>query len=330
MNLNEKKTLYEKRMKHVQETDRVIFYDYLMYKRAAGWWTGLINSDWHRPYKIKRAKYYAGFLQNLPEYYFLGFPIRELLKSCYSKGYCHACAVALSLYFDDFEIITCNLANYVDYYNQKSDRKIKEFEHTFIIVYLDGKKTVIDTTSGIITDFDTYKYIFSINKIRSISSEELKNTEIYQYIKSFKEYPGAPLGFNEVYDEEKKEWLPTEEELKYRNIIEEYMDMYKKYSNSNNKNLEDFINRCLFKTCNNHCLWKLRTSLQCKPIIDYQIQYPITNLFSLIDDEFDLILDSPYKNTKVRNTKVLENYHKEITPQKASFKQKILELVGKI
>ena len=134
MYIDERKTLYEKRMKNAQDNDKVVFYDYLMYKRACGWWTGLINSDWNRPCKIERAKYHAAFLQNLPNYYFLGFPIKELLKSCYSGGYCHACAVALSLCFDDFEIVTCNLKNYADHYNQKSDRKINGFEHTFIIV----------------------------------------------------------------------------------------------------------------------------------------------------------------------------------------------------
>ena len=329
MYIDERKTLYEKRMKNAQDNDKVIFYDYLSYKRACGWWTGLINDDWNRPCKIERAKYHATFLQNLPNYYFLGFPIKELLKSCYSGGYCHACAVALSLCFDNFEIIRCNLKNYADHYNQKSDGKINGFEHTFIVVDLEGIKTVIDTTWGMITDYETYKHIFNINQVRVISSEDLKNTKVYQYIKSLKEYTGAPLGFNKVYDKEKNEWFPTEEEIKHRNIMEEYMNMCKEYNDPNNKHLTDFINRCLFRTSNSQCLWNWRTSLEYKSIIDFQIQYPTTDLFSLTDDEFDFTLESPYKDTKERNARVLENYHKEKTPQKVAFKQRVLALVKK-
>lgn len=314
-------TLYEKRMKNAQDNDKVVFYDYLSYKRAAGWWTGFVNDDWNRPSKIERAKYYAAFLQNLPGYYFLGFPIKDLLKTCYSMGYCHACAVALSLCFDDFEIITCNLANYADHYNQKSDRKIDEFEHTFIVVDLEGKRTVIDTTWGMIVDYDTYKYIFNINNIRSISSESLGNEAIYQYIKARK-YDIGPSYESELHEDEKYR--------EYSSMIQEYMDMCQNYSNSNNKHLQDFMNRCLYRTSNSTCLCNWRMSQYFKSIIDYQIQYPTTNLFSLTDDEFDITLDSPYKSTKVRNARVLENYHKEIVPQKTSFKQKILELVRKI
>lgn len=321
MAFGETMTLYEKRMKNAQGNDKVIFYDYLSYKRAAGWWTGLVNDDWNRPYKIKKAKYHAAFLQNLPDYYFLGFPIKDLLKTCYSGGYCYACAVALSLCFDDFEIITCNLANYADHCNQKSDRKNDEFEHAFIIVDLEGKRTVIDTTWGMITDYDTYKHIFNINNVRSISSEDLKDTEIYQYIKARK-YDAGPSYESELHEDE------TYKE--YSSMIHEYMDMCKNYSNSNNKHLQDFLNRCLYKTSNSTCLGNLRRRQHFKSIIDYQIQYPTTDLFSLTDDEFDITLESPYKDTKVRNAKTLENYHKEIAPQKTSFKQKILELVRKI
>lgn len=329
MYIDESKTLYEKRMKNAQDNDKVAFYDYLIYKRACGWWTGLINDDWNRPYKIERAKYHAEFLQNLPNYYFLGFPIRELLKSCYSGGYCHACAVALSLCFDNFEIITCNLINYARHYNEKSGRKIDEFEHTFIVVDLDGIKTVIDTTWGMITDYETYKHIFNINQVRVISSEDLKNTKVYQYIKSLKEYTGAPLDSNWVYDKEKKEWFPSKEEIKYCNIMEEYMDMCKEYNDPNNKHLTDFINRCLFRTSNSACIEEWRANLRFKSIIDFQIQYPTTNLFSLTDDEFDFLLDSSCKNTRERNAMVLENYHKKKVAPKIGFKEKVLAVVRK-
>ena len=52
------KSLYEIRLKHAQDKDKIVYYDYLMYKRGAGWWTGLINSDWRRPCKIKFTRFF--------------------------------------------------------------------------------------------------------------------------------------------------------------------------------------------------------------------------------------------------------------------------------
>lgn len=76
-----------------------------------------------------------------------------------------------------------------------------------MLINLDGKKTVIDTTFGFITDYDTYKIIFDPNKIRIITSKQLEKVQPYQYIKSLKNYTGAPLGFNELYNEEKNGFL---------------------------------------------------------------------------------------------------------------------------
>ncbi|MDO4962656.1 MAG: hypothetical protein Q4E75_00935 [bacterium] len=322
IDIDEIMTLYERRMQKAQDNDRVIFYDYLSYKRAAGWWIGFINDDWNRPCRIKRAKYNSSFLKNLPDYYFLGFPIKDLLKSCYSGGYCHACAIALSLCFDDFEIITCNLKNYATYYNKESDTKINEFEHTFIVINLDGIKTVIDTTWGMITDFETYKHIFDINKIRRISSEDLKSTEIYKYIETRK-YDVGPSKESEYHEDETYK--------KYSSMLHEYMDMCKNYSNPDNEHLQDFINRCLYKTSNSKCLYNWRTSQYFKSIIDYRIQYPSSDLFSLTDDEFDFTLESPYEETRKRNRGVLENYHKdkieETKSQDNKLKSKVLKLV---
>lgn len=41
----ESKTKFEQNLKWAQESEKVIYYDYLNYKRAAGWWTVLINND---------------------------------------------------------------------------------------------------------------------------------------------------------------------------------------------------------------------------------------------------------------------------------------------
>lgn len=290
--------LYKKRMKDAQDNDKVIFYDYLSYKRAAGWWSEIINDGnrppykiWHRPSKINRAKYCATFLQNLPDYYFLGVPIKELIKSCNSGGYCYTCALALSLCFDEFEIIICNLENYRNYYNQRNDRKIAEFEHTFIVIDVEGEKTVIDTTFGMISDYETYKHIFNINKIRRISSKDLKNTEIYQYIQKLKYVVGPSYESELCEDESYREYI---------SMIYGYITMCKNYSNNNNNNnnLQDFINRCLYRNSVTECIDSWRMSHYLKSIIDYNIQYPIADLFSLDEDEFDLTLERSYKSPK--------------------------------
>ena len=48
-------TLYEERMKEVKDNDKVVFYDYLLYKRESGWFAGIFNDDWYRPKKIQIA-----------------------------------------------------------------------------------------------------------------------------------------------------------------------------------------------------------------------------------------------------------------------------------
>ena len=309
-------TLYEIKLKEAELSDKIIYYDYIHYKRAAGWKSGLINSDWYRPYKIKRAKY-TPFLYNLPDYYFLGFPIKEMLKYRNAAGICHACAVALSLYFDEFEIVTCNLENYVDHCNEKNHKlKDNKFEHTFLVINLNNKKCVIDTTWGMITDYDTYISIFAPNSIKTIPSKDLENNAIYKFLKENKSIEGP---------DEVSEAKENQEYIEYKNMIHKYMNMCETYKNPDNKHLQDFINRCLYKTSNSSCIWDLRLDLY----YDHnKIEYPSHDLFSLIDDEHDFLLESQYKDTIERNKRVLESYHN--IEEKVSLKQKILEKIKNI
>ena len=299
-------TLFEERLTEMLNEDKIIYYDYLLYKRASGWYTIWINDDWHRPAEIKKARYKTEFLQKIPNYYFLGIPIKELMKSTESNGYCHACAVALSLCFDKFSIITCNLKNYAEHCISKSSnsledyKKIPEFEHTFLVIDIDNKKTVIDTTFGFITDLETYNYIFQINNVRTLSSEKLKNTEIYKFIESRKSVEGP------TYEDDLKD---TETYLMYSKEIHEYMEMCKNYKNNKDKHLEDFFSRCLYRTSNNYCLWDWRTGLHFKSC-NHRYKYPTHDMFSLEDDEFDENLYSVFEKTNEENKKVLENYHK--------------------
>lgn len=126
-----------------------------------------------------------------------------------------------------------------------------------------------------------------------------------------------PLGFNEIYDKEKQE---------YQRIMSEYMDMCSNYTNDEDANLQDFINRCLFRTSNSTCHWNWRAGLQFKSA-NHKYEYPPTNLSSLEDDEFDENLYSTYKDTIERNKRILESYHKVQTRETNNLKNKILKIV---
>lgn len=331
MAINDTKTKFKRNLEWAQENDKVVYYDYINYKRAAGWWTGLRNDDWHRPVEIQNAKYNGEFLYNLSDYYFLGFPIKELLKHGYANGHCHACAIALSLYFKDFQIITCNLKNYAEHCTIESKnsfygkQKLDEYEHTALLIDLDGKKTIIDTTFGFVTDYETYQLIFKPNKIRFITSEQLKEVEPYQYIKALKDYKLELKWFH--YIKKDDEWITSKEEKEYDKIIHNYMDMCKNYINSENPHLQDFMNRCLFRTSNSKSHWNWRNHLE----YGDELEYPPIALLSLEDDELDERLDGVWKDTIERNKRVLENYHKEqiLEPkiQDNNFKRKILKLI---
>lgn len=323
-------TIFEQNLETAQNEEKIVYYDYLSYKRAVGWWTGLLNDDWNRPTIIKNAKYNAEFLLNLPQYYFLGLPIKELLKHSYANGHCHSSTVALSLYFNDFEIITCNLKNYADFQAVQSGRKIEEYEHTFLLIYLNDLKIVIDTTFGFITDFETYKKIFNPNNIRIITSEQIKKVKPYRYIKSLKFYKGSPLVFNEVYDKDKKKWYLTEEEQTYQRIIQKYMDMCRNYKNEQNPHLSDFISRCLLKTSNSQCLWNWKNRLIFNEIGNTKYIYPQINLFSLDDDESDENLYSPYQDTIARNERVLRSYHNQESSEKYPLSYKNYNVKNKV
>lgn len=321
-------TTFEEKMKLANEEEKIVYYDYLNYKIAAGWRDGFISGDWTRPTVIKKAKYNGEFLDKLPDYYFLGIPIKELLKITYSEGHCHACAVALSLYFDDFEIMTCNLKNYAEYCTIKSGKQMKDYEHTVLLTNMNDKQIVIDTTFGFITDIDTYKNIFNPNEIRIITKKELEETIVYQHIKSLINYKGSPVGFNETYDKDKNKYVPTFEESRYRENIHRHMEMCSNYVNSNNEHLQDFIRRCLFRTSNSHTFWDWKGNLEFKHG-NLKYEYPIIKLSSLEDDEFDHNLYSTRKETIERNNKVLENYHIPSTIEEPTLgiKDKILKLI---
>lgn len=306
---------YEINLNNAKESDKIIYYDYLAYKRAAGWKTPIDNTDWIRPsfYKLKKASYNADFLQNLPDYYFLGFPVKYLIRTNFSRGHCHACAVALSLYFKDFYIVTCNLNKYIEYYNEHTEgAKLTEFEHTILVTNIDGKKFVIDTTGGFITDLETYEEIFGLDNLKVISSVIIKNTDIYKYIESRK-YTIGPSKDDELHNNESAK--------EYDKELENYMNMCKSYKNEQFKHLEDFINRCLYRTSNTNRFYHWRIRLHYRQN-NRELKYPTCNMFSIDDDKDDMTLDGRCKSTIERNKQTLENYYKPVVTQEIPLKKK--------
>lgn len=292
--------IYLERMEESNNNDKIIYFDYINYKLAAGWFQLITRTDWHRPKEIKKAKYDGTFLENLPKYYFLGIPFNKLFRLEYSAGRCHSMALALSICFDDFEIVTANLKNYWDYYYKKTYSKAGKYEHTFLIVNIDEKKTVIDTTWGMITDYDTYNYIFDLQDIKAISSDEIKKTDVYSFIIENKYMQGPS------HDSELKE---DDEFKKYSDVVEKHMELCKNYKNEDNPHLQDFLNRCVFKTSNSTTVWHWRLSQHFEHRKVFT--YPTIKMDSLVDDEFDNNLFSSEEKTNIRNQEIAESYHKQ-------------------
>lgn len=162
--------------------------------------------------------YDQNFIDKLPNYNFLGISIKELLKNENSNEYCHACVLALSTYFKEFEIITCNLSLYEKHCKEILDSKNIYFKHSFLNIYINNKPIVIDTTFGFITNLSTYYNIFEPYNIKNITSEEINNTVLYKYIKYYQTY-----------------------NIINNNIIDNYFEICKNYRNKTNPHMEDFI-----------------------------------------------------------------------------------------
>lgn len=141
------------------------------------------------------------FINQLPNYNFLGTPIKELLNNDYSS---HECVLALSTYFKEFEIITCNLGS--------------SEKNSILKININNKNIIIDTTFKFITDVSTYYNIFEPTNIRTIKSEEINNTLLYKYIKYYKNN-------NRINT----------------NILNKYFEICSNYNDYNNSNLEYFI-----------------------------------------------------------------------------------------
>ena len=158
------------------------------------------------------------FINQLPNYNFLGTPIKEVLNSDYSS---HECVLALSTYFKEFEIITCNLGS--------------SEKNSILKININNKNIIIDTTLKFITDVSTYYNIFEPKNIRTIKSEEINNTLFYKYIKYYRN--------NNKID---------------ANTLNKYFEICNNCKDYNNSNIEYFISLILQRTtkkCNKKLLY---------------------------------------------------------------------------
>ena len=98
---------YEKQMKKVCELDKVKFYDKENYEAQM---KQLFNVE------EKPNVFDENLINSLPDYNFLGIPVKRLIQHDCSNGYCYSIILALSLCFDNFKIVTSELDNYEKYY----------------------------------------------------------------------------------------------------------------------------------------------------------------------------------------------------------------------
>ena len=291
------KTTYKIELEKAIDEDKVIFYDYLMYKKQAGWCTGFgRNDDWSRPRVVKKARYNPKLLYDVGLNYYLGIPISDLIRAWWASGSCHACALALTLVFDDSKIVTANLTNYLKYRNiQEEQRGYKisdSFEHSFLLINNNGVDRVIDTTWGFITDYETYNKIMGLEDIRIIKKEEISKTKAYEILlrncKSIIPYPDY-INPQEYEEFEEKELI-------------EFEKACKEYENKDNVHLQDFLNRCVYRTSHRNCVERWANNVYDKSFINYR-DYPKEEMFSLEDDKYDDFLYSTNKKTNEENAR---------------------------
>ena len=185
-----------------------------------------------------KSKYDESFLRDLPDKYFLGLPIKKLITKKYSSGLCHSLSLAVGLCFDDFELVTANLALYNEFYRSKIVSYKSEFNHSYVIVTINGERKVIDPVFGIITDIDTYENVFGVQKKYSYKKEELEKEAVIKYIIDNLDVE-SPLFRNDA---------TMDDFDHYYEGLEKYTEDLENYSNPAEFKLEYYFRRCLKPT----------------------------------------------------------------------------------
>lgn len=280
-------TFEQKLTKYIEE-GKIVFYDYLQYKKAAGWKNTVPGDNWERPLIVKPAFYNASFLHNLKDKYYLGLPIKEILKSTYSKKRSSLAVLALSLYFPKFIIVNFEASSCFDYFKEHFNFKTEDcINHTVLLVDLDGTKAIIDTTLGIITDLSIYEDLFKLTLSSTITSDALKETDTYTYLKKY-----ANDDYKKFSD--------------YESILDEFMFiceteaniMSKKPLTNDDLNLRKFLSEQVLTQSNKGSMIALNNALKNFFLGNGRYQYPDKNMYSLTDDNDDTCLYNIYDDSK--------------------------------
>lgn len=294
-----KMSLMDQELSNAQNNDQVWFFDYVSYKYAVGWKRGLIRSEWFKPKRPRKAFYFADFRNNLPNYYFLGFKIKHLIKFCYINGCCYAGAVALSLCFDNFKICTAKLKNVEEVWS-----RWKGEYHGFLILEKDGVEYVVDTTFGFICSFDVYKRIFAPYEIQQFSSNEIKASEPYKFLEKYKSDASAWKFFCSKKDKQDGYkaynllFYPEKDDqnIHFVDKVEEFSRLCNEYVNVENPMLQEFFNNKLYKVSTLRWIqsWFKTKIDESDPtyagVLTSGIHYPEVNLNSILDDEKDFFI----------------------------------------
>ena len=242
---------YEKQMKRACELGKIKFYDKYNYDSHMN----LLFQNKDNPDVLDE-----NFVSVLPNYTFLGIPIKRLVQHDCSNGYCYSIVLALSLCFDDFKIVTAELDNYAEYYRNHGHKT--NYKHCFLLLPND---TVVDTTFGIVCPKEIYAKIFKPSSCKYITSEELKDCDLYQYIQELKTSTYDKI-FPQFKNVELGNAMDTDE---YWNFFMEWQNKNLAYKNLQNSNMEDYFTKHISRTSNPHCLWNWHLSVLYHPSQEY-------------------------------------------------------------
>jgi len=236
---------YEKQIKIACELENLKFYDKENYER-------------HMKYFFSKNGSYPNIydqslLKSLPEYNFLGIPIKRLIQHDCSNGYCYSMVLALSLCFNNFTIVTANLENYSKYCQNKG--RNWTFNHCFLML---PNNTIIDTTFGIVCDKDIYSKIYNPQSCKYITNEDLKDNKLYQYISSLKNSTYDAI-FPQLKDKPLGEAIDTN---LYWDFFMDWQNKNIEYKNDENKHIEDYFTKHISRTSNPNCLWQWMLKIQ--------------------------------------------------------------------
>ncbi|MBQ7880792.1 MAG: hypothetical protein IJ358_03010 [Clostridia bacterium] len=235
---------YEKQMKKACKLGKIKFYDKDNYNDHMK----LLFYDCEKPEVFDN-----NFIKSLPDYNFLGIPIKRLIQNDCANGCCYSIILMLSLCFENFKIVTAELDNYAQYYKNNSYNT--DYKHCYLILPND---MVIDTTFGIICKKDVYTKIFKPSNCKYISNEELKCNKLYQYLQSLKDSTYDMI-FPQFKDVKLDRAMDTTE---YWDLFFDWQEKCVAYKNENNTHIENYFKEYIARTSNPHDLWNWMLSVQ--------------------------------------------------------------------